>query len=73
MKKHKHVTANEPESKPGSLPVLEAGKQLGASPDGLSQAEMQKRLAQHGPVVSEEKQTNPFLESLNDALGPIRG
>ena len=45
-----------PESKPGSkpsakddlksLPLPEVGEKMGPSPDGLSQAEAQKRLAQ---------------------------
>ena len=48
-----------PESKPGSkpkakddlksLPMPELEKKLASSPEGLSQAEAQKRLTQHGP------------------------
>jgi hypothetical protein len=48
-----------PEAKPGSrpdakddlksLPLPEVEKKLGSSPDGLSQAEAQKRLTQYGP------------------------
>ena len=32
-----------------SLPLAEVEKQLGSSPDGLTQAEAQKRLTQYGP------------------------
>jgi H+-transporting ATPase len=67
----------EPGSKPNakddlkslSLPELE--KQLGSSPDGLSQAEAQKRLTQYGPNEIEEKKTNPFLKFLTYFWGPI--
>ena len=52
-----------PEPKPGSkpnakpdakddlktLPMAEVEKKLGSSPDGLTQAEAQKRLTQYGP------------------------
>ena len=38
-----------------SLPLPEVEKKLGSSPDGLSQAEAQKRLTQYGPNEIEEK------------------
>ena len=70
-----------PESDPGSkpnakddlksLPMPELEKQLGSSPDGLSQAEAQKRLTQYGPNEIEEKKTNPFLKFLTYFWGPI--
>jgi H+-transporting ATPase len=70
-----------PESKPGSkpnakddlksLPLPEVEGKLGSSPDGLSQAEAQKRLAQYGPNELEEKKTNPFLKLLTYFWGPI--
>ncbi len=70
-----------PESKPGlkpnakddlkSLPLPEVEKKLGSSPDGLSQAEAQKRLTQYGPNEIEEKKTNPFLKFLSYFWGPI--
>ena len=66
-----------PESKPGpeddlkSLSMPEVEKKLGASPDGLSQAEAQKRLSQYGPNEIEEKKTNPFLKFLSCFWGPI--
>ena len=74
-----------PEAKPGpkpdakpdakddlkSLPMPEVEKKLGSSPDGLSQAEAQKRLTQYGPNEIEEKKTNPFLKFLTYFWGPI--
>ncbi|MGC2460520.1 MAG: plasma-membrane proton-efflux P-type ATPase [Steroidobacteraceae bacterium] len=70
-----------PESKPGSkpdakddlktLPLAEVEKKLGSSPDGLSQAEAQKRLTQYGPNEIEEKKTNEFLKFLTYFWGPI--
>jgi H+-transporting ATPase len=41
------------------------------SPDGLSQAEAQKRLAQYGPNEISEKERNPFLEFIAHFWGPI--
>ena len=49
----------------------EVEKKLGSSPDGLSQAEAQKRLTQYGPNEIEEKKTNPFLKFLTYFWGPI--
>ena len=49
----------------------EVEKKLGSSPDGLSQAEAQKRLTQYGPNKIEEKKTNPFLKFLTYFWGPI--
>jgi len=70
-----------PGSKPGtksdkkddlkSLPLPELEKQLGSSPDGLSQAEAQKRLTRYGPNELEENKTNPFLKFLSYFWGPI--
>src|SRR5208337_5661882 len=70
-----------PESKPGlkpdakddlkSLPMPEVERKLGSSPDGLSQAEAQKRLAQYGPNELTEKKTNLFLKFLTYFWGPI--
>jgi H+-transporting ATPase len=70
-----------PESKPGpkpnatddlkSLPMPELQAKLGSSPDGLSQAEAEKRLTQYGPNEIEEKKTNPFLKFLTYFWGPI--
>ena len=44
---------------------------MGSSPDGLTQAEAQKRLTQYGPNEIEEKKTNPFLKFLTYFWGPI--
>ena len=54
-----------------SLPMSELLAKLGASPEGLSQAEVQKRLIQYGPNEIEEKKTNPFLKFLTYLWGPI--
>ena len=74
---HFKVPASVPRSKPNanndlkSLPMPEVEKQLGSSPDGLTQAEAQKRLTQYGPNEIEEKKTNPFLKFLTYFWGPI--
>ena len=70
-----------PEAKPGSkpaakddlksLPLAEVEKKLASSPDGLTQAEAQKRLTQYGPNEIEEKKTNEFLKFLSYFWGPI--
>ncbi len=74
------VTADQtkmPESKSDSkddlksLPLPEVERKLGSSPDGLSQAEAQKRLSHYGPNKIEEKKTNPFLKFLTYFWGPI--
>jgi H+-transporting ATPase len=54
-----------------SLPLPELQAKLGTSPDGLSQAEAQKRLTQYGPNEIEEKKTSPFLKFLTYFWGPI--
>ena len=41
-----------------ALSLEEVEKKLDSSPDGLSQAEAQKRLALYGPNEIEEKKTN---------------
>jgi len=70
-----------PESKPASkseakddlktLPMPEVEKKLESSPDGLTQVEAEKRLAQYGPNEIEEEKTNPFLKFLSYFWGPI--
>lgn len=72
---------NTPESEPGSkpstqgdlksIPMTELQSKLQSSPDGLTQAEAQKRFAQYGPNELEEKKTNPFLKFLSYFWGPI--
>jgi H+-transporting ATPase len=70
-------TVSKPNAKPDpkndlkTLPMPEVEKQLASSPDGLSQAEAQKRLAQYGPNKIEEKKTNPILKFLTYFWGPI--
>ena len=54
-----------------TLPLAEVEKKLGSSPDGLSQAEAAKRLAQYGPNEIEEKKTNALLKFLKYFWGPI--
>jgi H+-transporting ATPase len=54
-----------------SLPMPELMKKLESSPNGLSQAETQKRLTQYGPNEIEEKKVNPFLKFLTYFWGPI--
>jgi H+-transporting ATPase len=85
MKEQEHATQTKPESKPGSkadvkpeakddlktLPLAEVEKKLGSSPDGLTQAEAQKRLTQYGPNELTEKKTNLFLKFLSYFWGPI--
>ncbi len=76
-----NTNADKSEAKQGSkpvskddlktLPLSEVEKKLGALPDGLSQAEAQKRLTQYGPNEIEEKKTNPFLKFLTYFWGPI--
>ena len=51
------------------MPELQA--KLESSPDGLSQAEAQKRLTQYGPNEIKEEKTNPFLKFLTYFWGPI--
>ncbi len=73
--------SNTPEAKAGptpdakddlkTLPLPEVEKKLGSSPDGLSQAEAQKRLTQYGPNEIAEKKTNAFLKFLTYFWGPI--
>jgi H+-transporting ATPase len=68
---------SEPGSKPHakddwkSLPLAEVEKKLGSSPEGLTQAEAEKRLTQYGPNEIEDKKTNPFLKFLSYFWGPI--
>jgi H+-transporting ATPase len=54
-----------------SLALPELQTKLGSSPDGLSQAEAHKRLAQYGPNEIADKQPNPFLKFLAYFWGPI--
>jgi H+-transporting ATPase len=66
-----------PEQKPvskddlKSMSLVEVEKKLESSPDGLSQAEAEKRMAQYGPNEIEEKKTNLLLKFLTYFWGPI--
>jgi H+-transporting ATPase len=51
------------------MPELQ--KKLASSPQGLSQAEANKRLAQYGPNEISEKKTNEILKFLSYFWGPI--
>ncbi len=72
---------DKPATKPGpkpdakddlkSLPMPEVEKKLGSSPEGLSQAEAEKRLTQYGPNEIKEEKINPFLKFLTYFWGPI--
>ncbi|MGA7826841.1 MAG: plasma-membrane proton-efflux P-type ATPase [Geobacteraceae bacterium] len=67
------VSETEPDTKDDlkSMPLQDVEKKLESSPDGLSQAEAQKRLAHYGPNEIEEKKVNPFLKFLTYFWGPI--
>ena len=54
-----------------TLAMPELMKKLGASADGLTQAEAKKRLAQYGPNEIAEKKTNQYLKFLSYFWGPI--
>ncbi len=72
---------SKPDAKPGSkpdakddlktLPISEVEEKLNSSPDGLRQAEAQKRLTQYGPNEIKEEKTNPLLKFLTYFWGPI--
>ena len=64
----------EPKDDKDSLKTLampELMKKLGASAEGLTQAEATKRQAQYGPNQIEEKKTNEYLKFLSYFWGPI--
>ena len=63
------MSSSKDDLKTISMPELE--KKLGSSPEGLTQAEAQKRLIQYGPNEIEEKKTNTFLKFLSYFWGPI--
>ncbi|MGB8842664.1 MAG: plasma-membrane proton-efflux P-type ATPase [Aliidongia sp.] len=73
----KPETEPDPESKPDAkddlktLPLADVERKLGSSPDGLTGAEAQKRLAQYGSNEIEEKKTNEALKFLGYFWGPI--
>ncbi|MGE5307316.1 MAG: plasma-membrane proton-efflux P-type ATPase [Alphaproteobacteria bacterium] len=54
-----------------TLPLAKLREKLTSPPEGLSQAEAQRRLAQYGYNEIVEKETNPFLKFLTYFWGPI--
>jgi len=54
-----------------TLAVPELEKKLNSSPEGLTQAEAQKRLTQYGANEIKEKKTNLLLKFLSYFWGPI--
>ena len=80
MKPNPENPESKPEIKPSpkddkndlkTLPMPELMKKLGATADGLTQAEAQKRQAQFGPNEIAEKKTNEYLKFLSYFWGPI--
>jgi len=69
----KSKTESKPDAKDDlkTIPMPELEKKLGSSPEGLSQAEAQKRQAQYGSNEIAEKKTNVFLKFLSYFWGPI--
>ncbi len=65
--------AAKPDAQDGlrALPLSEVLNRLRSSPDGLTEAEAQKRLIQYGPNEIEEKKASPFLKFLTYFWGPI--
>jgi H+-transporting ATPase len=54
-----------------TLPLAEVEKRLNATPNGLTDAEAKKRLAQYGPNEITEKKTNLLWKFLSYFWGPI--
>ena len=54
-----------------TLPLPEVEKRLDSSPNGLAQAEAEKRLAKDGPNEISEKKDNAFLKFLTYFWGPL--
>ena len=64
---------SKPPVGPASTPLADLEKQLGASPEGLGQAEAKRRLEQYGYNELPEKKVNLFLKFLSYFWGPIPG
>jgi H+-transporting ATPase len=64
-------TSQATSGKVQDLPLAEFEERLGASPDGLSQAEAGHRLAQYGYNELAEKKTNPLMKFFSYFWGPI--
>jgi H+-transporting ATPase len=75
------ISPEAPDLKPGSKPdanddlkdlsLAEVEKRLASSPDGLTQAEAEKRLTCYGPNEIVEKPDNPLLKFFTYFWGPI--
>ncbi len=63
--------APDPKRDLKSLPISEVQKELGSSPDGLTQVEAAKRLEQYGPNEIAEHKTSSLLKFLSYFWGPI--
>ncbi len=61
----------KPDADLKSLPMADLLARLGSSPDGLSQAEAQRRLLAYGPNELQDKKTNLLLKLLSYFWGPI--
>ena len=76
-KTRRHPGSQKPCEKPDSNEALKSMSmadlqaKLGSTPDGLTQADAQKRLSQYGPNELEEKKTNEILKFLSYFWGPI--
>ncbi len=64
-------SAADPKDDLKTLPLEDVEKKLGATPDGLSQAEATKRLGQYGPNEIAEVKANALLKFLSYFWGPI--
>jgi H+-transporting ATPase len=62
---------SDPDGDLKSMPMEDVQKKLQSSPDGLTDIEAKKRLAQYGPNEIVEKKTNLFLKFLSYFWGPI--
>jgi H+-transporting ATPase len=65
------ASKTDPKSELKTLPMSEVESRLGSSPNGLTEVEAAKRLAQYGPNEIEEEKTNPLLKFLSYFWGPI--
>jgi H+-transporting ATPase len=73
-KSESRAEASKPaEVQPVDLAIPELLSHLATSPDGLSQAEAQRRLDQYGYNELPEKKVNPVLKFLSYFWGPIPG
>ena len=61
----------EPQADLQSLPLPQLEAKLATSPQGLTQAEADRRLTRYGPNALAEKKANPLLKFLSYFWGPI--